>query len=41
MINDRVIELAVAVAKPIEVLNLSTMSWNALTRWGIQTIADL
>ena len=35
------IRLAVAFSKPIENLNLSIRTYNALKRWGISSIGDL
>ena len=35
------IRLAVALSKPIENLNLSIRTYNALKRWGISSIGDL
>jgi DNA-directed RNA polymerase alpha subunit len=35
------IRLAVALSKPVENLNLSVRTYNALKRWGISSIGDL
>lgn len=40
-IPDEVLRLSVAMGKPIEYLELSKSSYNALRRWGIYTVADL
>lgn len=40
-IPDEVLRLSVAMGKPIEYLELSKPSYNALRRWGIDTVADL
>ncbi len=38
---ETLIGLAIAVAKPIEFLDLSVRSYNALKRWGITTVAQV
>lgn len=41
MINDDVLKMAIAISRRIEVLELSTMTYNALRRWGVDSVADL
>lgn len=40
-ISKEILMFAVAFSKPIDELELSTRTWNALHRWGVYTIADL
>ena len=40
-VNEWVRKLAVKMAKKIETLELSTQTYNALRRWGIETVGDL
>lgn len=40
-ISNGVINLAVALSKPIEVLDLSVLTYNSLRRWGVNSVADL
>ena len=41
MINDNTLNMAIAISRKIEVLKLSTMTYNALRRWGVDSVADL
>lgn len=41
MIDERTLDLAVALSKSIDNLDLCSRTWTALRRWGILTIGDL
>lgn len=40
-INDEIFDIALKISKPINYLDLETRSYNALRRWGINSIADV